>query len=137
MANNVDVTGLGSGNLLLDTNILIYHLKAVLPPELKASLALAVSSQRVHVSVITRMEMLAWREHSELSLNQTYGLLQLMQELPLNEPVVQEAIRLRKQFGLKLPDAVIAATAVVHLCTLVSGNGADFERVSGLNLLRV
>lgn len=137
MANNVDVTGLGSSNLLLDTNILIYHLKAVLPPELKASLALAVSTQRAHVSVITRMEMLAWRGHNELSLNQTHGLLQLTKELPLVEPVVQEAIRLRKQFGLKLPDAVIAATAVVHLCTLVTGNGADFERVSGLNLLRI
>ena len=137
MANNVDVTGLGSSNLLLDTNILIYHLKAVLPPELKASLALAVSTQRAHVSVITRMEMLAWRGHNELSLNQTHGLLQLTKELSLVEPVVQEAIRLRKQFGLKLPDAVIAATAVVHLCTLVTGNGADFERVSGLNLLRI
>lgn len=137
MANNVDVTGLGSSNLLLDTNILIYHLKAVLPPELKASLALAVSTQRAHVSVITRMEMLAWRGHNELSLNQTHGLLQLTKELPLVEPVVQEAIRLRKQFGLKLPDAVIAATAVVHLCTLVTGNGADFEQVSGLNLLRI
>ena len=137
MANNVDVTGLGSSRLLLDTNILIYHLKAALPLELKASLALAVSSHRAYVSVITRMEMLAWRGHNELSLNQTYGLLQLMQELPLNEPVVQEAIRLRKQFGLKLPDAVIAATAVVHLCTLVTGNGADFEQVSGLNLLRI
>ena len=137
MANKVELTELGSGNLLLDTNILIYHLKAVLPPELKTSLAVAASTQRAHVSVITRMEMLAWRGHNEHSLNQTHSLLQLMRELPLSEPVVQEAIRLRKEFGLKLPDAVIAATAVVYLCTWVTGNGADFQRVSGLNLLCV
>ena len=134
MANAVNFSELAGGSLLLDTNILIYHLKAVQPPELKSQLALAVSGERAHVSVITRMEMLAWRGHTEQSLTQTHGLLQLMQELSLAEPVVQEAIRLRKHFGLKLPDAVIAATAVVHSCTLVTGNGADFERVDGLNL---
>ena len=37
MANAVNLAELASGTLLLDTNILIYHLKAVLPPELKAN----------------------------------------------------------------------------------------------------
>ena len=135
MANVVTLARLGDSNLLLDTNVLIYHLKAVLPPEFKSQLAQAVSARRAHISVITRMEMLAWRGHTEPSLEQTHALLQLMPELPLVEPVVQEAIRVRRQFGLKLPDAVIAATALVHACPLITGNGADFERVADLNLL--
>ena len=135
MANVATLASLGDRKLLLDTNVLIYHLKAVLPPELKNQLAQTVSARRAHIRVITRMEMLAWRGHTEQSLEQTHALLQLMPELPLSEPVVQEAIRVRKQFDLKLPDAVIAATALVHACPLVTGNGADFERVVELNLL--
>ena len=82
------------------------------------------------------MEMPAWRGHTEQSFEQTHALLPLMPELPLIEPVVQEAIRVRRQYGLKLPDAVIAATALVHACPLITCNGADFERIAGLQVIR-
>ena len=120
------------GFILVDTNILIYHLKGLLETPLKAQLAQALAVGRVHISVITRMEMLAWRGHTEASMAQTQALLALMPEFGLTEDVVQEAIRIRREFGLKLPDAVIAATAMTGNHTLLTGNGADFGRVHGL-----
>ncbi|TAE34104.1 MAG: PIN domain-containing protein [Cytophagales bacterium] len=33
---------------------------------------------------------------------------------------------------MKLPDAIIAATAIVHNLTLLSTNDSDFERIEGL-----
>jgi predicted nucleic acid-binding protein len=120
--------------LLLDTNVLIYHLKGVLAADITALLADTLANKLAHISVITRIEMLAWNGHSADSLLKTTALLSELPEVPLTEAVVSETIRVRKAFGLKLPDAVIAATASVHGWQLLTGNGADFKRVAGLDL---
>lgn len=54
---------------------------------------------------------------------------------PPPEAVIEQTIRIRKTFSLKLHDAVIAATAWVHGLQLMTGNESDFKRVAGLNLL--
>ncbi len=55
--------------------------------------------------------------------------------LPLDEPVVQQTIQLRQQHRIKLPDAIIAATALVHGLPLLTRNVADFQRVAGLVIM--
>lgn len=52
--------------------------------------------------------------------------------LPLDEPAIQQTIRPRQQHRIKLPDAIIAATALVHGLTLVTRNTADFRALAGL-----
>ena len=79
--------------------------------------------------------MLAWKGHTHDSLHQITGLISLLPELAMGEAVIEQTIRIRKTFGLKLPDAVIAATALAHGLQLVTGNASDFKRVAGLNLL--
>ena len=79
--------------------------------------------------------MLAWKGHTHDSLHQITGLIRLLPELAMGEAVIEQTIRIRKTFGLKLPDAVIAATALAHGLQLVTGNASDFNRVAGLNLL--
>jgi predicted nucleic acid-binding protein len=120
--------------LLLDTNILIYHLKRALSAEFTEQLALTIVAQQAYISVITRIEMLAWKGHTDLSLQQTTHLLAQLPELGINEAVVAQTIRVRKAHGLKLPDALIAATALVHGLQLVTANTADFKRVDSLVL---
>jgi predicted nucleic acid-binding protein len=78
--------------------------------------------------------MLAWKGHSDESLRQTTDLISLLPELPMSEAVIEQAIRIRKTFGLKLPDAVIAATALAHGLQLMTANESDFKRVLGLDL---
>lgn len=129
--------GTPPGPLLLDTNVLIYHLKLVLPREVTQQLAQALKARQAFISVITRIEMLAWKGHTEESLRQTTNLISLLPELPLSEPVIANAIQIRKTFSLRLPDALIAATALTHGLQLVTGNEADFKRVDGLNLVRI
>ncbi len=53
----------------------------------------------------------------------------------LEEPVVLKAIDIRKNFRVKLPDAIIAATAVVHGFALITRNSADFEKIKGLQVI--
>ena len=120
--------------LLLDTNVLIYHLSMALTPQVTQQLGEAINAQRAFISVITRIEMLAWTGHTEESLQSTTNLINQLPELALSEPVIAQAISVRKAHALKLPDAVIAATAMTHGLQLVTANEADFKRVNGLSL---
>ena len=53
--------------------------------------------------------------------------------LPINESVLREAARLRASIpGLKTPDAIHAATALLRHCDLFLTNDTGFRRVLGL-----
>ena len=121
--------------LLLDTNVLIYHIRLALTDDVTQQLGEALKAGRAFIGVITRIEMLAWTGHSDESLRQTTDLISLLPELPMSEAVIEQAIQVRKTFGLKLPDAVIAATALAHGLQLMTANESDFKRVVGLELL--
>lgn len=53
----------------------------------------------------------------------------------INHDITQETIKIRKLHNLKLPDALIAATAIINKRTLISDNDKDFKRVSKLKLI--
>ena len=88
----------------------------------------------VHVSTISRAELFSGRGTEERRVRQ---LLDPMTELPVDRSVAGRAGRLRRTMSLRLPDALIAATAVEHRLTLVTRNVRDFEGVKGLRLRSV
>lgn len=51
--------------------------------------------------------------------------------------MADEAARIRREHGLKMPDALIAATALLQAATLITANARDFRRVSSLKLIEV
>jgi predicted nucleic acid-binding protein len=53
----------------------------------------------------------------------------------LKEDVANQTISLRKKRKIKLPDAIIAATAPVYNLTLISRNSKDFDRIDGLEFI--
>jgi len=52
----------------------------------------------------------------------------------VDRSIAQRAGRLRREHGLRLPDALIAATALEFGLHLVTRNWKDFESVIGLRL---
>jgi predicted nucleic acid-binding protein len=50
----------------------------------------------------------------------------------LTNDIVQKTIEIRRKVKIKLPDAIIAATAIVHNLTLLSTNDSDFVKVPKL-----
>ena len=56
-------------------------------------------------------------------------------ELELNASVIQKAVELRQQRKMRLGDAVIAATALVHKMPLVTRNVDDFKHIPDLTLI--
>ena len=48
---------------------------------------------------------------------------------------LSKIIDVRRVFKIQLPDAVIAATALIHNFTLVTSNTKDFKNISGLDVI--
>jgi len=119
---------------VIDTNILIYHLVGVLTDQAEVILADALESGS-YISIITRIELLGWRKHSPDSLIAAETLLQSITEIPLHEEIARLCISLRQHYPIKLPDAIIAATARYTKVPLMTRNTTDFERVPELKMV--
>ncbi|UBF29345.1 type II toxin-antitoxin system VapC family toxin [Kovacikia minuta CCNUW1] len=68
-------------------------------------------SGQYHVSIITEMELLSYPSLSPTEEQQIRSFLAQMVIVRIDDPIKNAAITLRKQHRLKLPDAIIAATA--------------------------
>ncbi len=57
-------------------------------------------------------------------------------EIELSENIVQKTIHLRKSYQkIKLPDLIIAATALEYNFQLITHNLDDFKSITGLTLI--
>ncbi|MBI4558937.1 MAG: type II toxin-antitoxin system VapC family toxin [Candidatus Hydrogenedentes bacterium] len=74
----------------------------------------------IAVSQITRMEILARRGINEQDLSSVHTFLRRSFVVFITPEVEEEAIRLRHDCRIKLPDAIVAATARVCACPLVT-----------------
>lgn len=119
---------------LIDTNIIIYLLDGVLPDFSLAYLAKIIETES-NISVVTQMEVLGYSFESISDENQTNDFINKCVVLPLDFNVVQTVIKLRKKNKLKLPDAIIAATAIVHNLTLITRNENDFSKITDLKII--
>jgi predicted nucleic acid-binding protein len=109
--------------ILVDSDVLVDHLRGYRRFD--------PGRDEVHVSSITRAELFAGRATDERRVSR---LLQPMIELPVDQPVAERAGRLRRNTNLRLPDALIAATALEHRLVLVTRNVRDFQDVKALRL---
>jgi predicted nucleic acid-binding protein len=116
---------------LIDTNAIIDYLESKLPN--KSNLLLdAIEFQ---LSVISRVELLAWPKATENQLKLLTDFINVSHVFDFNEAVILKSIEIRKSYRIKLPDAIIAATAIVSNLTLVTRNTSDFSKISDLKLL--
>ena len=119
---------------VLDTNILIYHLDGKLP-EMGEQLLEQAFENNACYSLITRIELMGWKKHTPDSLRDARDLLASLREQVLNEPLVEKCIALRRSLMIKLPDAIIAATALHLNLPLVTRNTSDFQSIENLQLI--
>ncbi|WP_246454781.1 type II toxin-antitoxin system VapC family toxin [Thermococcus camini] len=87
-----------------------------------------------NVSIITKIEFLGWKGHTLEGFEKSKELISFAHVIPLTDEIADIAIELRRKVKVKLPDAVIAATALRHNLTLVTKNVKDFEKIEGLRI---
>ena len=90
------------------------------------------------VSVITRMELVVGCRN-KAELRELNRFLERFDVLPLSESSSDHAVELLEQFrlshGLLIPDALIAATALIAGCPFISKNQSDYRFIPNLRLL--
>jgi predicted nucleic acid-binding protein len=104
---------------LFDTNILVDYLNAV--PQARNELRRYTEKA---VSIITWMEVMVGAAGGVEAA--TRGFLDTFDVIALDEKVAERAVSLRRSHHIKLPDAIIWATAQAHAMLLVTRNIRDF-----------
>jgi predicted nucleic acid-binding protein len=87
-----------------------------------------------NISVVTKIELLGFNsldEHNKTLSN----FINDATVLNLTDNVVEATIEIRKKRKTKLPDAIIAATALVFDLVLISRNISDFKNIDGLKII--
>jgi len=94
-------------------------------------LAAPLPEGRYGVSVITEMELLAWPSLTSEEEIKVQAILDTVEVCELTMGVRTEAVRLRRVERLKLPDAIVCATALEHGMELWT-NDAALHRLPNL-----
>lgn len=115
---------------LLDTNFIINYFKGIFEGNAQ-HFTDSVVNGTTFISVITRIELLGAKSNVEdiILINDFISDSVLFL---LDENIIQETISLRKTNKIKLPDAIIAATALVNNLQLITHNIKDFKNVPRL-----
>jgi predicted nucleic acid-binding protein len=115
---------------LIDTNAVIDYLGQKLPISGMEFVGTVIDNIS-NVSVVTKIEVLSFNAPSE----HYQVLLDFMNDSTiwhLTDNIIDVSIEVRKKYKTKLPDAIIAATALVHGFVVVSRNVKDFQNIEGL-----
>lgn len=102
---------------LLDTNILIGLIKG---NEAAIQQLNDVNLQDCAYSSVTRMELLGFPDITQHEIKVISALLDRMTYTGINHSIEDQTITLKQQHRLKLPDAIIAATAIEHKIGLLT-----------------
>lgn len=117
----------------LDTNAIIYYLK----DEKNTVLVLRdifTENVPIYISAITEVELFGFPHLSEGEARAIDLLLQTLSIIPLDSRIARIAGAVRRKYHLKIPDSIIAATALFTGTALVTKNVSDFRSIPELSL---
>lgn len=115
---------------LIDTNVLIDAQARKLPAD--ALIALGdIIDRDFTISFITFIEYLGFKDISKSA----EIFIRLANVIEIDKEIIEICVKLRKISAIKLPDAIIAATALSRGLTIVTRNTSDFAHIIGLDLI--
>ncbi len=118
---------------LIDTNAIIDYLGNRLPIS-GLNFMNSIIDNIPTISVISKIEVLGFT-----TSHKNYSLLKDFIDdsfvLELTENVIDTCIEIRKNHKTKLPDAIIASTAIANNLILITRNVSDFKNIDGLHVV--
>ena len=115
---------------LIDTNVLIDAQMGRLQRNGLIFLAQAINENFI-ISFITLIEYLGYKDITKSSEE----FISLAEVIETDKIIIQNCINLRKNHKIKLPDAIIAATALAHNLILITNNEKDFLAIQNLSVI--
>lgn len=112
---------------LIDSNVIIDFIGKLLPAYSQTQIS-DIIDKNFNISIITKIEIIG-HPSANIALSNFIGSANI---ILLNEDIIEQTIQLRKNHKIKIPDAIVGATAMVNNLTLVTRNMQDFKRIQGL-----
>lgn len=120
---------------LWDSNTVIYFLQKLFPSNAEKVIDDLLVDSIPAISAITEIELLCWKTTSSTDLQLVNDFIANVTIIELENAIKLKTSKIRKTTKIKLPDAIIAATALIHNLTLVTRNVKDFDRINGLKAI--
>ena len=117
-------------SFLIDTNVVIDFSHGLFSEKSKNFVASILNREPI-ISAITQIELLGFSVVSP----QIESFVHYTSIIGINDSVIEKTIEIRKRYRIKLPDAIIAATALTNNLTLLTRNVADFRSIDNLNVI--
>lgn len=118
---------------LIDTNVVIDYTSNLLPVKGETFVE-NIFNTGFNISVVVQIESLGYNgDPAKMLLLERF--LATANIYPVASVIAQQTILLKKAGKIKLGDAIIAATALVHDLILVSRNIDDFKNIPGLQVI--
>ncbi len=112
---------------LIDSNVLI-EFSGKLLPQTTIDLISSIIDEEFNISFINKIEVLG---HSSADKN-LKEFINSANIIEISPDITERTIKLRLNHSIKLPDAIIAATALSHNLILLTRNINDFKGISKL-----
>ena len=109
---------------LLDSNVFIYISQKQLDFE-----KLLDKYDNFYTSVISKMEVLGYNFNNQKEKEIVENLFKEIEIINLDDDIVNKVIELRKKKKIKLPDAIVYATALSNELDLITRNIDDFKNI--------
>ena len=121
------------GQYLIDNNAISSYFSGTLS-ENAMQLMADVIDQIPNISVITEIEALSWINVDKNKERIVQEFINDSHVISLTPAVVKQCVNIRRSQKIKTPDAIIAATAIVHNLTLITSE-SDFKNIADLVVL--
>lgn len=119
---------MNGNNIVADTSLLVNFFNGIEPAKK------ILNEQHIWVSVITEIELLSYPLLTDKDDRIIRSFLDHCMVIELSEVIRELAIKTRKEFSLKVPDAIIAATSM-HLDFPLITMDTDFKKIDSLNVV--
>ena len=120
---------------LWDTNTAIYYLQQQFPPGAEKFIDDLITEEQPVISAITEIELLCWKTVTEKDLELLHNFINDALVIELEHAIKLKTAAIRKVQRIKLPDAIIAATALIYDLTLVTRNIDDFKNIEDIKMI--
>ena len=116
---------------LLDSNTIIEYIAGFYPEKSKQWINQIIDNE-INVSVITKIEVLSFDPAKDDNYSILIDFFETSTIFKLDDEIVSKTIQIRQKQKIKLPDALIASTALINGLVLVTRNTKDFKNIPDL-----
>lgn len=114
---------------LIDSNTLIEFTGGFLPEYSHNQLSSIIDND-FNISFINKIEVPGHRTAEQAWIS----FIDQSTVIKIDDDIINKTIQIRKNHKIKLPDALVAATAIVNDLILVTRNTGDFKNIDGLQV---